>query len=440
MSGPAPVRRVAPGPMRFQTPNSLTTAFRRPRARFRVPGAGTARPTQALPDRERAAARPGRERVPARTGHPPLTGRDLRGRPGPARTPGREVPGLRVLAPATAPFRPAPPGQTRATGAARPRPQRPARMAGPERTGPRPPPQAVRPPPAPLGPARVVARSHPGARKAAQAAARSRLAPLGSVRPTGAAPHGLPDSARMSGPGPPGHREPAQVAVAGPPRLLETPSAGAERLGQRHRGAAAEGCGDRSGVTHRCQGKPTRCIRPASSRRGTGHRPGPPGSAPRGLAVPPANRRPSRGTPHSPPATHPPTRRRPRPGRSLTTPCCRTGGRRGAPIATGAHTPATPARCFGRRPVAGRRAPAGRPHPVDDQPPPLHGLGRPAAEPERTAGAPVRRNQRGRDAGSEGLRRRGLHPRVLHSWDLRNWGPHSRRPDRWGPDRRSPHS
>src|SRR5215472_17852533 len=212
MSGPAPVRRVAPGPMRFQTPNSLTTAFRRPRARFRVPGAGTARPTHALPDRERAAARPGRERVPARTGHPPLTGRDLRGRPGPARTPGREVPGLRVLAPATAPFRPAPPGQTRATGAARPRPPRPARMAGPERTGPRPPPQA---------------------------AARSRLAPLGSVRPTGAAPHGLPDSARMSGPGPPGHREPAQVAVAGPPRLLETPSAGAERLGQRHRGAAA---------------------------------------------------------------------------------------------------------------------------------------------------------------------------------------------------------
>jgi len=230
------------------------------------------------------------------------------------------------------------------------------------------------------------------------------------------------------------------MAVAGPLRLLEPPSAAAGPLGRRRRRAAAEGCGDRSVVTHRCQGKQTRCIRPASSRRGTGRPPGPPGSAPRGLPVPLASRRPSRGTPRSPSATRPLTRRRPRPGRSLTTACCRTGGRRDAPIATGAHTPATPARCSGRRPMAGRRDPAGLPRAPDDRPPHLDGMARPAAKPERTAGAPARRSPRGRDAGSEGSHRQGLHPRARHSWGLGNRGPDRRTPDRWGPDRRSRHN
>src|SRR5215469_3619325 len=232
ISGPALACRVAPCPMRLQTPNSLATAFRRPLARFLIPGAGTAQ-------RRQPAALPGRERARARTGQPPVTGRDLPRQPALARTPGREVPGLR------------------------------ARMAGPEHPRPRPLAQAVRPP-ALLGPARVVTRSHPGVpappapaagqkppgqpatmrpagrsrrgarapvgpaspdhlgppwaagaiarsrprfpapaqragldhpgpREAARAATRSRLELPGSVRTTGAVPHELPGSARTTG-------------------------------------------------------------------------------------------------------------------------------------------------------------------------------------------------------------------------------------------------
>jgi len=405
--------------------------------------------------------------------------------PGPARMTGPEPPDPPPLALATAAAQHRPPGLAQKAAPAPPGLPGSARMAGPEHTGPRPPARAMRPPPALAGPAQTVTRSHPvapalpahppgpeppghpatarttgrshlapqrtaqatersrpGPQLAAQATGRSHPAPPDSVRATGEVPRRLPVSARQGRPGLPRHREPAQVAVAGPPSPLEAPSAGAGGLERPRPGAAAEGCGDRFGVTHRRQAKPTRCIRPDSSRHGTGHPPGPPGWALTGLAAPLASRKPSRGTPRSPSATRPRTRRRPRPGRPLTTGSCRTGGRRDEPAVTGSHTQATPARCAGRRPVLGRWAQVGRRTPSSRRawaarPPPLDGPPPPAARLGGTAGAPARLRPQDRDGGSEGSRRPELHPPGL-----RSPGPHSspdrRSPHSWGPDRASP--
>jgi hypothetical protein len=170
---------------------------------------------------------------------------------------------------------------------------------------------------------------------------------------------GQPGQGQMAGPEFPGAGGLPQAPVPGSLMLQEKPSVHAGHLVHRRPAAATRGCEDRSVASHHCRGRPTRCIRLASSRRGTAHPPGPPGSAWRAPA--PRAGRPSPATPRWPSATPPPMRPRPRPGRPSTTACCQTGGHRPAPTVTGARTPATPGRCASARPMAGRPPRASRP-------------------------------------------------------------------------------
>ena len=141
--------------------------------------------------------------------------------------------------------------------------------------------------------------------------------------------------------------------------LLETSLA----AGGTHRhGVVAEGCEGLSAGSRRPPGRPTRFTHPASSRCGTVHPSGPPGSAAR-ARVALARQTPSPGTPRLPSAIRPRTRRSPRPGRSSTKTSRRTDGRRSAPTGTGARTRATPARFAAAplttwRPVLVRRPPS----------------------------------------------------------------------------------
>ena len=355
---------MAPSPARIRA-RSGPGASPRPRLRGHPPG------TAAVPPRGRTAP-PRRERALVRTGQ--------------AQAPGPGLPGRPAMAQATGGSAARPRLPHRRPGGSAARPRLPHRRPGQRRTRPggQPRPSYALPPRAPR---------HSTADRSAARAPGAGADERGTSREPGSGP-----GARTGLSGAPGDVFDGRRAMrTGPSRT------------------AARACEGRSAGSRHRRDRLIRCTRPGSSRRGTVPPSGPPGSATRARAAL-ASPTPSPATPPSPSVIRPRMRPSPRPGRSSTMTCCRTGGRR-APTGIGARTRARSARSASARPAASR--------PVLARPP------LPAAVPEQTfAAAPQRQSPRRRGTRHQSPPSRlGPAPREPHPQGTRiASGPWRRKP------------